>query len=218
MVGRMGIAGVLLVVGALVGWFGSDAIEANNDFCNACHLPGGEVLHLAIRDGFDAEPPRTLAGLHNAADLRGKGSAGAGGVPGRTDDAPGRAARDRAFRCIDCHGGVGLMGRAKVKALAAKDALVWLGGGFEEPDQMEYPLGEADCRQCHPTFRPAVDEQDAALRFHALAVHNADLGVDCVECHTVHDGGDDEQMFFMNPLLVRVQCGRCHSQFQEGTN
>lgn len=213
MLGRAEIVGVLLVVGALAGWFGSDAVEANNDFCNACHLPNGDILHGAIREGFDAAPPRTLAGFHNAEGFRGRGDAPADSAPDRVS-----TTRERAFRCIDCHGGVGFVGRARVKALAAKDALVWLGGDFEEPDHMKYPLGEADCRQCHPAFRPAVDEQDAALRFHALAVHNADLGVDCVECHTVHDGGDDAQMFFMDPLLVRAQCGRCHSQFQEGTN
>ena len=46
--------------------------------------------------------------------------------------------------CIDCHGGVGRVGRSKVKLLAARDALVWLVGDFDEPDHMEYPLGEAD--------------------------------------------------------------------------
>jgi len=196
---RSVIVALLSIAGAAGGWFGSDALEARNDFCNACHLPNGDVLHGEIRAGFDAAPPRTLSGLHQAAGvLLGSGT------------------ESREFRCIDCHGGVGFVGRAKVKALAAKDALVWLGGDFDEPDHMQYPLGEEDCRQCHEGFRPAVDEQDAALRFHALAVHNADLGFACVECHTAHDGGDDAAMFFMNPQGVREQCARCHSEFQEG--
>ncbi len=190
---RMAIVGAVSFVLAVVGWFGTDALEANNDFCNACHLPNGDVLHGQIRAGFDARPPTTLSSLHQTA-----------GEP------------SRAFRCIDCHGGVGFLGRAKVKALAAKDALVWLGGDFDEPDHMAYPLGEEDCRQCHESFRPAEDEQDAALRFHALAVHNADLGFDCVECHTAHDGGDDPATYFMHAQNVRGQCGRCHSEFQEG--
>jgi len=134
----------------------------------------------------------------------------------------------RAFRCIDCHGGTGWLGRAKVKVLAAKDAMVWLGGDFDEPDHMQYPLGEADCRQCHRGFEPLLQTQvqtqvqsqenvdDESTRFHALAVHNADLGVNCVECHTVHDGGDDLELFYLDATRVREQCGRCHSEFQEG--
>ena len=180
-------------VGLGAAWFGSDALEARNDFCNACHLPSGDVLHGSIRAGFDAGPLEGLAGVHGAAPV---------------------GTSERAFRCIDCHGGVGVVGRAKVKLLAARDALVWLGGDFDEPDHMQYPLGEADCRRCHEGFDEVTG--DESLRFHALAVHNADLGVDCVECHTVHDGGDDAATFFLDAPGVRRQCGRCHSEFQEG--
>lgn len=190
----IGLAGFGL---ACVGWFATDALEANNDFCNACHLPTGAVLHDEIRRGFDAEPVSNLAGVHGASAVE------RGGPP-------------RAFRCIDCHGGTGLLGRAKVKVLAAKDAMVWLGGDFDEPKHMQYPLGEADCRQCHRGFDPEVNTDYESPRFHALSVHNADLGVDCVECHTVHDGGDDAQLVYLDATLVREQCGRCHSEFQEG--
>ncbi|MCP5045307.1 MAG: hypothetical protein GY944_30125 [bacterium] len=189
---------ILVLLAASAGWFVSDAVEANNDFCTACHLPDGNTLHSEIRAGFDASPVYTLAAVHREARVAVEGG-------------------ERSFRCIDCHAGVGFVGRAKVKLLASKDALVWLAGDFDEPDQMQFPLGEADCRQCHVGFAAAQKDEDEALRFHALAVHNADLGVNCVECHTVHDGGGDEQAFFLNAPVVREQCGRCHSQFQEGS-
>jgi nitrate/TMAO reductase-like tetraheme cytochrome c subunit len=192
----------LVVASACLGWVATDTLEAENDFCNACHLPGGAVLHAEIRDGFDAQAPRNLAGVHG----------GASTTKGGTKGSP-----PRAFRCIDCHGGVGLVARAKVKALAAKDALVWLVGDFDEPDHMEYPLGEADCRQCHEGFSSDEDEQFGQVRFHARSVHNADLGVNCVECHTVHVGGDDASTFYLEPNRVREKCGRCHSEFQEGS-
>jgi hypothetical protein len=181
---------------AAAGWLITDSLEANDDFCNACHLPSGSVLHAEIRRGFDSEPASNLAGVHGSATSR-------------------PAGRERAFRCIDCHGGTGLLGRAKVKMLAAKDALVWLSGDFDEPDHMQYPLGEADCRQCHRGFESGKSAEDESRRFHALAVHNADLGVGCVECHTVHDGGDDAELFFLNAARVRKQCARCHSEFQQ---
>ncbi len=94
-----------------------DAVERQNDFCNACHLPdGGGPLHIDIRHDFDARPPHNLAGLH--------------ALRVREADAP-----PDPMRCIDCHGGVGLVGQARVKMLAARDALVWLSGDFEEPDR-----------------------------------------------------------------------------------
>ena len=193
-IGRVVLIGcVALAVGA-GGWFASDAVEANNDFCNACHLSPGVPLHAQSREGFDAVPAINLAGVH-----------GLSAEPVR--------ARAGLTRCIDCHSGVGLLGRSKVKLLAARDAIVWLSGNFDEPDHMEYPLGEADCRKCHfelsPQGGPETEES-----FHGLSVHNADLGVTCVECHTVHDGGDDAAMFFMDATHVREQCGRCHSEFR----
>jgi len=53
-----------------------------------------------------------------------------------------------------------------------------------------------------------------AVQFHGLAVHNADLGVNCVECHTAHVGGADEISYFLDAPSVREQCGRCHSEFR----
>lgn len=192
---RLAAAIAIVVVGSVSGWFVTDALEANNDFCNACHLPDGAVLHGGIREGFDARPASNLAGVHGRAQIE-------------------KSGQSRTFRCIDCHGGVGFVGRAKVKALAARDALVWLGGDFDEPDHMQYPLNEADCRQCHETFSRQDTPEHVAVQFHSLAVHNADLGVNCVECHTVHDGGADEAVFFLDPEPVREQCGRCHSEFR----
>jgi hypothetical protein len=182
------------VIGAPAGWMVSDAVERQNDFCNACHLPdGGGPLHLSIREGFDARPPASLAGRHASAI--------------RADASPSDPAR-----CVDCHAGVGLVGRARVKVLAARDALVWLGGDFEEPDHMSTPLLDADCLQCHPVF----DETPSDLprpRFHELGVHNRELGVDCVECHLSHEPGDPG-FHFLDLAHVRRQCAGCHSEFE----
>lgn len=185
-------AGLLFGV---AGWVITDAIERNNDFCTACHLRPEVPLHIGNRQDFDMRPAASLAGLHGAADVA------------------GRAVR-KATQCIDCHRGVGWVGRAEVKLLAARDALVWLTGDFDEPKGMSHPLGEADCRQCHEAFLQP-DEATIERAFHARSVHNADLGVLCVECHTVHEGGADPALFFLDSRKVRVQCARCHSEFQE---
>src|SRR5262245_65629532 len=96
------LAALLGGVGAaLLGWWISDRLEQRNDFCNSCHLEPDLPLHQGIRRDFDQEPARSLAGAHGAALVKTR--------------------EDGAFRCIDCHGGVGPVGRARVKALAAKD-------------------------------------------------------------------------------------------------
>jgi len=189
----------ILVAGAVllpVGWLGSDFLEQDNDFCNACHLQPDVPLHIDIREDFDARPLASLAGLHAAA-----------AHPGRPE-AP-------AFRCIDCHGGVGLLGRARVKLLAGKDAFWWAVGHFEEPSEMKWPLWDEDCRQCHPDFPEAQLLADAANPpFHALGVHNVELGVACVECHVSHETGGEEDLYYLDAARVRGQCARCHTEFE----
>lgn len=185
--------GVLL---GAVGWLGTDALEQDNQFCNACHLDGwfsGVPLHTAQRDEFAHRPPVSLAAAHAAA-----------GNSERPADA--------GFRCIDCHGGVGLAGRARVKLLAAKDAFWWLTGDFEEPEGMRWPLLDDDCGQCHATFAAKAGPFENPA-FHDLDVHNDRLGVDCVECHEVHDASVDPERWFLAPSRVREQCARCHSEF-----
>ena len=201
------MAVALLAIGALAGATGflvTDALERRNDFCNACHLPDGTPLHIAIRQDFDARPPRTLAAAHAA-----EASPGSGG-----------------FRCIDCHGGAGPVERVWVKALAARDALVYVLGHFEEPDGMRFPLSDGLCRSCHPRFdheaeavereaEAAEPEEEAVASgqpFHALPVHNRALGVRCVACHRAHDPGDPA-LDFLDPATVRPLCADCHPEF-----
>jgi predicted CXXCH cytochrome family protein len=189
----------LAVLGACLGaagWAVTDHLEQDDDFCNACHVSADLPLHAEIRRDFDARPPASLAGRHAAVRLTDRG--------------------DRALRCIDCHGGQGLAGRVRVKALAAKDALAYAIGRFEEPKQMRWPLRDGDCLVCHASFEAAGDDAWPSSRFHALSVHNVELGVACVECHSAHEAGGDPRAFFLHATSVRAQCARCHSDFEKG--
>lgn len=198
--GRPGLA--IVALGALLGaslgaagWVVTDHLEQDDDFCNACHMSTGAALHAEIRRDYDARPAASLAARHAAARV----SARAAG----------------AFRCIDCHGGKSLAGRLRVKALAAKDALVYVSGRFEEPETMRWPLWDEDCSACHASFEAAGDDWGSP-DFHDLAVHNVDLGVACVECHSAHEAGGDPGAFFLRVASVRAQCARCHSEFEAG--
>jgi nitrate/TMAO reductase-like tetraheme cytochrome c subunit len=185
--------GLLTLLGGPTGWFVTDALERDNDFCNACHLTEAVPLHIDIRHEFDAVTPVNLAGVHGGALV---------------DSRAGDAA---AFRCIDCHGGTGFLGRAKVKVLAAKDTFWWLTGHFEEPTEMVWPLEEADCRKCHGRFAVKAGDFEAPA-FHDIALHNVELGVGCVECHLVHRPGD-ETNYSLDAAHTRKQCARCHSEY-----
>ena len=195
---RAGVAaaGAALAAASLagIGWVVSDRLAQDNDFCNACHLPSGAPLHRELRRDFDAPVPASLAAAHARVQ-----------APPHPD----------GFRCIDCHGGVGLSGRLRVKLVSARDATVWAFGSFEEPSGMRVPLGDADCARCHASFRPFQPGSGRSRGFHQIAFHNADLGVACVECHAVHRPGGDPASHFVRAEPVRAQCARCHAEFEE---
>jgi hypothetical protein len=52
------------------------------------------------------------------------------------------------------------------------------------------------------------------MRFHEIAVHNVDLGVDCVACHLVHVPGGNPQASFLHAEPVRAECALCHQRFE----
>lgn len=187
----------LAVVAAPLGWVASDRLEANDASCVSCHLPSGAPLHEDNARDFAARPAVSLAVAHAVAG--------------------NRAHADAAFRCIDCHGGTGFVGRARVKALSLRDAAIYLTGDFDEPHGMTWPLGENDCRGCHAEFagEGAASESWEAAPFHSLAVHNRELGVNCVECHVAHERGGLADRNFLHPEPVRAQCARCHPEFGE---
>jgi nitrate/TMAO reductase-like tetraheme cytochrome c subunit len=187
-------AGVFALVSAPLGWTVTDRLERDNDFCNACHLESGTPLHAEVRAAFDARPAATLAAAHAGVRIEG---------------------REDGFRCIDCHGGASLVGRARVKVLAAKDAFWYVVGSFEEPDGMRWPLWDEDCRKCHEAFDEAPASTWQSPRFHQVPLHNVELGVDCVRCHRVHDAGGNTSAHFIHADSVRVECARCHPEFEE---
>ncbi len=195
-VNRWGIGVACLVFLAVsAAWVVTDRLEAENAFCVSCHLDAEVPLHRDNDADFRARPPVSLAVAHAAA---------------------GNSEReDGAFRCIDCHGGTGFGGRVRVKLLSAKDAFWYVSGRFEEPDGMHWPLRDEDCARCHASFEERAPDDWGDPAFHELAVHNHELGVDCVSCHLSHERGGLPDHFFVHPPEVRAQCARCHPEFED---
>lgn len=179
---------VLLLGG--IGVVGSDRLERENDFCNACHLPGDTPLHIENREYFDRIIPQNLAGLH-----------GRGWVEEREDP---------AFRCIDCHSGSGLLERGRIKLLSARDGLRYVVGGFEEPKGMPFEFSKQTCRRCHSEFRHSAAPGWTLRAYHGDSAHDGADAPRCVRCHSVHETDGDAFAYFMNRERVDQQCRECH--------
>lgn len=176
--------------GAL-GWRVSDRLEQRNDFCNACHLPGGTPLHLELRENFDRVIPVSLAGVHGRAWLEERA--------------------DSAFRCIDCHAGSGPAERTKVKLFAARDGVRYALGRFEEPEGMPFDLSKETCRRCHPSFRGSAAPGWTVRAFHGHREHEGHSVPPCVTCHAVHAPGGDGMAYQMSRERVDLECRACHA-------
>lgn len=170
------------LAGIPAAWLISDHVESDNAFCVSCHLAPGEPLHQTKFDEFLAAPAVSLVAAHRVAQ----------------DD----------FRCVDCHGGTGLAGRARVKAVTLLDTLRYVSGRFGEPERMRHPLWDEDCVKCHPRYRPARDDA-----FHAIAVHNADFPWSCVECHEAHPATRAPEFDFVPRERALAICRTCHEEF-----
>jgi hypothetical protein len=179
---------------APTGWIVTDRLERENAFCTSCHLEPSVPLHDAKRSDFERRPPLTLVAAHGLAGVEDGGR--------------------RDFRCIDCHGGVGPLGRLRVKVLSARDGFWYAVGAFDEPDHMRWPLLDADCRQCHATFEERGVTPGRDPLFHELSAHNTALGVACVDCHLAHDEGGLPGYDFLQPDAVRARCAECHPEFE----
>jgi hypothetical protein len=177
------ILAAVAAVAAPLGWVASDALEAQNSFCTSCHLNETTPLHAELRRNFESVPAVNLASAHFA--------------------------NDSEFRCITCHRGASFPNRVRVKLLAARDALVYLTGRFEEPREMKHPLWNEDCVQCHPKYEPVRDDA-----FHAIDVHNLpNFAVNCVQCHEAHPTGRPADLAFLAREPLVAQCRNCHEEF-----
>jgi hypothetical protein len=185
----LSLVAILVLLGG-IGWVGVDRLERRNDFCNACHLPDDTPLHLEIRNRFDRVIPQNLAGVH-----------GRGWVEQR---------EDTAFRCIDCHGGAGLLERGTIKLLSARDGIRYAIGDFEEPEGMPFELSAQACRHCHPRFRHSAAPGWTVSAYHGRPAHDASEAIRCVRCHSVHDADGDAFAYFLNRERVDRQCRECH--------
>jgi nitrate/TMAO reductase-like tetraheme cytochrome c subunit len=113
-------------------------------------------------------------------------------------------------RCIDCHSGVGVVGRITAELLGAHNALAFYTGTAVQPAILTRPVGDNSCLKCHQDVTVRADFNN---HFHAFLSRwqafdpNA---ATCVSCHGGHTTTADAQTRFVDQNTAQNVCEACH--------
>jgi nitrate/TMAO reductase-like tetraheme cytochrome c subunit len=119
-------------------------------------------------------------------------------------------------RCIDCHSGVGVFGRAQAELLGAHNALAYYTNTAVQPAHMTRPIGDESCLKCHQNI---FDDQSMNNHFHFFLAKWQELdpnAATCVSCHQGHSTQGDPQTAYLNKQVTQTVCNDCHRFAGEG--
>jgi nitrate/TMAO reductase-like tetraheme cytochrome c subunit len=129
-------------------------------------------------------------------------------------------------RCIDCHSGVGVVGRVQAELLGAHNALAWYTHTADQPAHLTVPIHDANCLKCHQdvtqrgyTPKQSVSvfggrgEEEFGNHWHQLLARwqasAADAGT-CTSCHPGHSTEGTAETGFEDAQTTRSVCNACH--------
>jgi predicted CXXCH cytochrome family protein len=138
-------------------------------------------------------------------------------------------------RCIDCHSGQGILGRAQAEMLGARNAFAWYTHTAVQPAKLTFPISDADCLKCHqdviqqgytPKTQMTIpgafggrEREGRNNHWHVFLARwqaaSSTAGT-CTSCHTGHSTGGNAQNGFMIDQTVRTQCDACHQVLRRG--
>ena len=141
-------------------------------------------------------------------------------------------------RCIDCHSGVGILGRMRAELMGARNAATWYTGTAVQPAVLTVPVGDANCLKCHQdvTSRGYTPKNPITIfggdreggeregeagnnHWHELLARWQASGSQagtCVSCHPGHTTDGTAQTGFQNTGTTRNECETCHRALGEG--
>ena len=162
-------------------------LEETNTFCGSCHTQP-ESTYL---ERLIAAPAVDLASAHQQAKP--------------------------AVRCIDCHSGAGLTGRAAGMLDGALNAVAFITRTAQQPARLRGPYPNDYCLKCHSGV--LVGEADQNNHFHIflpkLKQANPQAG-NCVDCHSTHATDGEVNLGYLNRARTEAVCEQCHNTFGEG--
>lgn len=116
-----------------------------------------------------------------------------------------------SVRCIDCHSGPGVTGRASAILLGATDLAKFVTGQAQQPAPLLQPIPDANCIKCHSDVALARSFNE---HFHTfLSQWQAmDSAADtCVSCHSAHTTDGSVAIGFLEQERTLNVCQHCHS-------
>ncbi len=126
------------------------------------------------------------------------------------------AHKTEGTRCIDCHSGAGLGGRARSELMGARNAVAWLTHTAKQPAPLTIPIRDDSCVKCHAQVTSRGDFEN---HFHVFLARwqNQDLKAGtCVSCHGGHSTDGSAREAFLNEPRTRAVCEACHNALGEG--
>lgn len=175
----LGLAGMalgLLILASAGGVAYAIRLEQNDAFCASCHTQPETMFYQRSRRADDE--PADLAGAH----------------------------RPDGVRCIDCHGGEGAAGRAQVLALAARDAVKFYSGRYQQPAMMAMTLSDMACSKCH---QKTVEAPGFENHLHNLLYDPEAPSLPCLRCHLSHEPAEGLAYFVVEDVVLEA-CEFCH--------
>jgi predicted CXXCH cytochrome family protein len=123
---------------------------------------------------------------------------------------------DKQTRCIDCHAGPGVAGRAAAMRLGAGDLVAWVTGQAIQPAPLNHPIPDANCLKCHEEVSKT---QDFNRHFHAFLPRWQALdpnAATCVSCHSTHTTDGEASLTYLQRDRTVQVCQQCHNNLGGG--
>jgi hypothetical protein len=130
--------------------------------------------------------------------------------------------RQKNTGCIDCHSGIGILGRISAQMMGAQNAMKWYSGTAVQPAPLIYPIGDEHCVKCHAevlTEKHSGDPRtkDFGPKGHYHAYFNQWKGADqkaadCTSCHFGHELDGVSDKTWIVPAAVKPVCEACHQK------
>lgn len=190
--------GIAAVAGVLVY---TSELEKDNQFCGSCHTQP-ESTYLMRFQNAGTQPAADLASFHY--------------VHSQSSIQPLK----ENIRCIDCHVGEGVLGRAIVVSLSGFDAFKYYTGTAQQPAKVVFSVQNEACIKCHEEeVKKFLDQPEKPFiidnHYHYKLFTPGAPYEACVACHPSHREGSELNQFQFRRVTVPV-CEDCHRQEGHG--
>ena len=122
----------------------------------------------------------------------------------------------KATKCIDCHSGDGVTGRASAMMMGARNALAWFTKTAKQPAPLTFPIGDGNCLKCHSAVLNRADFNNHFHEFLPRWQAADPSAASCVDCHASHATNGDPALGFLNQAQTEQVCQRCHNALGRG--